>query len=1209
MRWPQSGCLQRLHVPGLSMRALILLLMLQQQGQQEVLADGVGTPIAVPVDKSHQGTQNAVYVRTSGDALVNGDSRRHTDERSLPFRSYNSESELRWSTARSRGGRRRLLGYMTAVAAAAAAALLGVVFLLLSCGVLISRSAKTIEVWGSWRRLSSTRNEEQCKHNTAVTEAEAGADGEGGGAAAAGEATAAEAAAEGDLAPSTGVGQNVFPPKPGASFLDPMAAPFTPKGYGNEAKGTGKRDKTAGKERGPSAGTLQVGAPSDRSETAAEGTVAAEQAAAGERTAGRAAEGPLMPTKEGRQLVSTPGAESLPVDPSGVPFTPTGYVGEGEGAGTRLGPSVALSAGVAASPKSSETAAEGATAGGEAAAGETVGGVTRPPLLWPAGVEQTIGVSPFMGTFLTRLRELADYCRAHFISLPLQHARLVAEQLARFALLEIAAVTPLCAGDEERRRQSAIQAFLRLGKSLGSRYEGRPERPTILDSLMLALHVLQYRDVIHAPVASVQRRAHARKQAIPPAAAALRYMASSINTLLQSLQGSPATVPSAVAATEAAVMSAVTSERQLQVLACHTVFVLLGQLQDRCFPGGIFRPADVERSSSRYPVSHGYPQATDITQAAQRAAAKAAGRTGQTTVVQRESATAGATALDEAQSQRAELAAAVSVTARDQITSGQLSSTGVEQQQQQPQQRQREQLLQQAASAVPAAVLAHPLPGVAEVEPPKEGTSATTGGLEALSTQEPKGASTQGPEAVAAEAKAEGVKVQDRGRLPFAQPLPRLFFYIPRPIYRGLSISPHHGSIPARIPFVPVPIPMGQQQQPEIQRHFLREQYLEPWGLPLQQQHWHGLALAHLPQQQHQMGPWDPSRQQQTGSHWGPFLHPPQQEGPLWVPHQQARPFPAQQQLATPWGAPREQQGQDGPWGALPQQVQRPALWGPALPQQEAGEPRSPSPLQEDVEPWINLSSLLDESEDDPLPVLPEASAARKDAASVLAPESSTAELDLLEQGAGRDTDSKGDARNNALFEGSGFAGPTAAPAAGMATDHVAFLPQQEQGQQQLQLQAFYDLSTGAGYTAPLRPQGETGEREAHLQPQQQQQPLQAFYDLYGGIGYTAPQRSQGETGERGAHLPQQQDLHNPHPQLAATIWTLRDIAETSRQSIIQSSLKENSPPAQHHASAGDAHPAPAQNPAQNPGNFDNRYAEALKRGTKQKPEITPKPK
>ncbi|CDJ35206.1 uncharacterized protein EMH_0024530 [Eimeria mitis] len=498
---------------------------------------------SVSVDRSPERTPNTFYVHLSGGATAKGYSSGPTTEQEMPVRSYNSKRELHWDYERPPGGRRRSLRGIAGVAAAAAAvALLSVVFLLLSCGVSISHTAKATQAWGGGRQLASSEDEVLCtKTATAAREAAASGggagevtDGEGAGEAAA-EAAAGEAAADGTEE---------------SSSRNPAAPTFSPRGPIYAGEGATEAYTAAGGNHESSVSRSEGNASPDNPETGREEAAAAGSAAA-EEALGTGAAG-VVSVGEHRKAV---------------------------------------------------------------------------PLLWPAGVHKAIALSPFLGLFLTRLRELAVHCRDYFNQLPPHHARLVGEELLRYAVIELAALRPFCTLEQERQRGQVVKAFIRLARSLGARAKVRPAAATTLDSLLTALNLLKESGPL--PVVWVQNREHAAEHILRPAGAALRHMGTAVNSLLESLQGHPPAVPPAVLAAQVAVITAVTKARLLQALSEDAAAQALHQLQSKCSPLAIFNQDDVLRSQQVFFPGNGPEKARVVDAAAWEAEAAAVAATGQ----------------------------------------------------------------------------------------------------------------------------------------------------------------------------------------------------------------------------------------------------------------------------------------------------------------------------------------------------------------------------------------------------------------------------------------------------------------------------------------------------------------------------------------------------------------------------------------------------
>ncbi|CDJ35205.1 LOW QUALITY PROTEIN: uncharacterized protein EMH_0024520 [Eimeria mitis] len=897
---------------------------------------------------------------------------------------------------------------LTAVVAVAAA--LGVVFLLLSCGVAISRNAKATQVWGSRRRLSSREAEGPCEQ-TASGGAETSAGGEGAAAAADGE----DATADGEDAAAAADGEGA---------------------------------------------------------AAAVGGEGAAAAANGEGAAGAAdGEGGIVAAKDDTrgQAVPTSPAEST-LDPMAAPFIPRGvsYAAEGADEGDRAagGASAASSLEATASP-----AAKGAAAADEAPSAAGAGGVhgktkgttgevmLPPPALWPGGVGKAIGSSPYLGFYLTRYREFADYCRQYLSLLSPNFASLIAEQLLRHAIAEFAAMTPLCSREEDRQRVSAIRAFFRLSLSVGGRLDRPPQ--TDMDRMALALRMLQQRDSIAIPFVTIQARRHATQTFLPPACAALRIMATAVNTLLQSLSGHNPHVPPSLYARESAIIGAVIHERLLQVLRHNGVVQMLQQLQSQCCPGAIFCEAHISESMRRYKRTVGHPDIYFIDQAAERAAARSAAQWRQM-LAQQETAATGAAGWDPEGFYGGELAAGDG-------TEGWLPSTGpqgpqggqqlqqweVWQQQHgelQPQVWevwQQQLLLQQPVPAVFPAEGAYSLPVAAAPESLQEWASAASEGQDLVATEEPEAAAPEGGE--------EG-GMEDSLRFDLSAP--------PLPTFPFPRDAPPHLPLPQLLPSTATTSPsppwhpsqVGQQQQPAGPRGPVAQQLQQqekPGGpFPPPQQQEEPQDTFAQPQQQGQ-DPWGQLPQQQLhgGVAWGPSL--------------------LQLERVGPWGASPHPLQRDDPWRYPPQQPDHDDSWGAALPQQK-------------LELQVEASGALEGEEGDSLPTFLESSGASAYVDALLSPDSSPDVSSLLVQGPyGREGSEEGETVG--LFGGSDSTASVVLLAPRESASHGAHLQQQRQQQQQLPLGGSV-LFRGSDYTKPLAAEGEVEERGAQLAPQQQQQ-------------------------------------------------------------------------------------------------------------------------
>ncbi|CDJ36420.1 uncharacterized protein EMH_0084640 [Eimeria mitis] len=524
---------------------LLVLVLLFLQAQPLVFFEAVEPSIAsVSVGRSPERTPNTLYVQLSGGETAKGYNSGLTPEQVISVRSYDRERELHWDYERPPRGRRRPVGGITGVVASAAVvALLAVVFLLLSCGISISRTAKTTQTWDGGRQLASSEDEGVCTKiateagETLASDGGAGkvADG-GGGITAAGDAAVGEAAA----VDSTAV----------VSSLNPAAPPFFPRGSDYAGQVAVEGDTAAGGDPG------ELAVSSSKLNVFQAGPERAPEEVA---TAGEA-------------------AEQEAIRASGV--APSGEQGQRR----------------------------------------------RVPLLWPTGVKKAIPRPPFFDLYVTRLCEFAAYCRDYLGELPLHHVLTVAQHVVRYAVVEIAALTPYCTGDQEGQRQSVIQSFFHLAWWLGGCPRAQQEAVTPLDSLINALTLL--REKRSFPVARARSRAHTAEQILRPAGAALRHMAAAVNTLLQSLQGDPPVVPPAVFAAQAAVMNAVTEQRLLQALSENAAAQALQQLQSNVTPGIILREADTRFAKQKYSAGYGWKKAECVNRAARRARAAAVAAAG-----------------------------------------------------------------------------------------------------------------------------------------------------------------------------------------------------------------------------------------------------------------------------------------------------------------------------------------------------------------------------------------------------------------------------------------------------------------------------------------------------------------------------------------------------------------------------------------------------
>ncbi|CDJ49110.1 hypothetical protein EBH_0024120 [Eimeria brunetti] len=621
---------------GVLLVLLVLLLLLLQQAQALPFVEGLGTSItAAAVGGTHQGAQNAVYAHLGEGAAVKGSIQGPDYEHGQPFSNYSNSRQLQWASAGPLGRRRRSPNDVTAVAVAA---LLGVVVLLLSCGVSILRSAKATQAWATERHLASGVGKGLCEQTTTAKE---GAHEEGTAEVAAG--------GRGEVAAAEGRGgQEVSISAPGSSSVNPVAVPLIRTVSVSEREGAGERKRSAGRDLGELAVPfLKRAASSECSGTTAGGAVAAEAATTPEIEE----EGVSSRRTGGSETIPTPAGVSSSLDPMAVPFVPRGFVSEGDGAGekhrtagrgrkapasTSLEP-VAPPAQSAEAPEGHATR-EATAAEAKAAAGVATSGVKkkvpRPPLLWGVGADNVIGQYPSVGTYLYRIQQLGSYCRLHLEFLPRGQARQTAQLLVRYGVLEIGALTPYCADKEEYIRQRAIDAFCRLAMAFGARLQKHLAAASSFDNLMHALYLLKARRSF--PSCGVQGRPHANKHVLPAAGAALRQMATAVNMLLQSVESIPSAAPSPVGATQTAVMAAVIEERVLQMLSESLAAQSLQCLQIQCPPGAIVSHADVILSQARYGPGFGWAKAAFVNLAAAQAAAGARAATAKENALEQE---------------------------------------------------------------------------------------------------------------------------------------------------------------------------------------------------------------------------------------------------------------------------------------------------------------------------------------------------------------------------------------------------------------------------------------------------------------------------------------------------------------------------------------------------------------------------------------------
>ncbi|CDJ61294.1 hypothetical protein, conserved [Eimeria maxima] len=753
--------------------------------------------------------------------------------------------------------------------------------------------------------------------------------------------------------------------------------------------------------------------------------------------------------------VSSMAPKSTSVDLPSPPSSPRGVVNEGAGEGIAEAgvvnkashPSVEASVspanatGKARDPEAeSEAAEQAAGEGGESGAGHEGSPI---PVLWPAGIETTVKNVPFLGYYLIRLRELADHCRHFFKHLPPLYARLIGLQLLRYAVVEIAAVTPVCTFEEEGRREGAIRAFQRFSSNLRERFHTNPDVASSIDRLRHLLNVLLERNAF--PQVAIVHRSFVSRHCIPPAAAALRYVATGINDLLQSLGNQPQTLTAVIAAEQDAVIFSVLDERVQQALSEEGSALALQHLQRSCRQGEVFSFREVNLSRAKYRPGCGPFKTERVENAAKKAAARVAAATGKDRLTLQAK---GAAVEIPTASTNSEGINAVDGEAMedDHRISRRLATTRSEQQQSE----------QEMAPAVSAAEGSEAPPKAASPEPPQDGTSEAA--------KQPNSAATEEPDA------AEKKKRSLLGS-------PRFAFLFPRfpPSYFLSTLAPGVSPRPPHFPLFPYaptrnflflqhPHQVGRQQHPVL-----------PWG-PLPQPQQGAWPWGPFLQQQQQMGFWvGVPRQQQRAAPLEVPLQPEQQHPRTWGSSPEE-----QWQLGIPWGPfhQQQQQHQEEPWGP-PFQQQQGNIWGPPSQQQQRGELWRPWLQPQTMEPWLPADGFMG-GQPDPVDAFLAPLDSGSRASALMTPESIPDEHDWLQRSnSGTDGDS---AEESDSLEDPDHSAPAIAQA---EKEDRSVKPKQHKRQKDPP--SATGLFQGSDFTSPTAPPQGT---EDYLSMQRQQEQL-----------------------------------------------------------------------------------------------------------------------